>query len=404
MIVSTDDPFTAYYWRDETTGRPDYRLLRRIRRDPTVALMRGLISAAITSAPWSLEADDGVPPERVAFAQKELNRVRDIVVNRSILGGVDFGWAALYMPMDLSDGRSAHLGRPVPLLPDITDIHADADGDVAYLTQTTPTAGEKILWADDLFVIRWRVEESAYGEPLLINVRDVFRQWHDVSATANRYDRKIAGSQIVIKFPPGSSLDRDGVERDNVDIAKEMIRRIEASGAVAIEQRAGESLAGLQADNPEWSFEVLRNPNAQPEFIERMTYLDRLKVRGMGFPERAVLEAESSGSRADSITAAGFAIRNLEMAGHFIAKEIDAQLLDPLMRANYGDGAVDTIRYVAGPVDDMHKRELFNLAAEVAKGRPETVDLDTLYDNVAIPKSAEVLRGLVAGGVKANDD
>ena len=136
---------------------------------------------------------------------------------------------------------------------------------------------------------------------------------------------------------------------------------------------------------------MLDTAASSPQYNERLEYMDKLKVRGLGFPERSVLEATSAGSRADSGTAYAFAVNNLTLIHSIITKNINKQLINKLLAFNYGEDTIDTIFMIPGPILDSHKESLFELTSDLIKSRPEVADLDTLMDRVDIPKSEEIV-------------
>jgi len=374
---------------------PPYALYRVIRKDPTISLVRTLINAAVVSAPWTVERDDDVSDDQLKLIQDEMDQHRDVLVERAVLSGIDFGWQAWELVWNMSDGRTAQLDKAKPLLQDITLLETDERGTLASFVQRNMGGQEIVLPAEDHLHIAWRTEGSNwYGEPLLVNVAEVFQEWASVSAAALRFDLKIAGSQLIVRYPSNepTTMDANGVVRPTGEVAREIGDKLAAGGVAVIQSSAvAQELSGLQDQSPDWSIDILDTKMTDPLYVERLTYLDRLKVRAMGFPERAVLEAAASGSRADSLTAAGFAIRNLEMMHRTICRELNHQLINKMLVLNYGPEAQNKIRLSPGPLLEAHRAELVELATEVVRLRPETVDIGNLLDAIDIPKAQEVV-------------
>lgn len=374
---------------------PPYALYRRIRRDPTIALVRASIIAAVVDIPWGLKVAANAPAGAEALVAAELARWRDDVVEWATATGIDFGWAAWEMVGEVFR-RQWRFRKLKPLLHDTTTIVLDDVGDLLRLEQSQGNVWlpkpPVVLDARDVLLISWRVEGSnLYGEPLLINAREAFQSWADTERAAHRYDIKIAGSQIVVHFPRGQGLDADGKLVDNSTLAKAILAKLESAGTVAVEAESmADAMSGVIGENPAagWKIEVLANPNATPQFGDRLNYLDKLKVRALGFPERAILEA-STGTRADATVHASFAILNLERMGRHIARDITTQPVDRLLEENYGPDARGTVSVESGKLEDQYKNVLINLATEILK-TPEgqaRVDWDAVLADVGIPRT-----------------
>ena len=374
---------------------PPYAIYRRIRRDPTISLMRTLMNAAIVSAPWTIGHSDDASEEAVKLIQADAAKWRDGFVEQAVLSGIDFGWGGWEVQWDTSDGRTARILPPKPLLPDITKLMTDTAGNLTGMAQRGLYGQVITLPVADHLHLAWRVEgTNHYGEPLLINAREVFEQWRDVAAAALRFDLKIAGRMLVVRYPreEAETIDRDGVTKPTVEVANNLGERLQAGGHVAIQSDAvATEMKGLADQNQAWSIETLEVKGVYPLYNDRLEYMDKLKVRAMGWPERSVLEASTAGSRADSATSASFAIKNLELMHKVICNAANAGLVNKSLELNFGAEARDSVYLVPGLIDDANRRELETLAAALARRQPKAVDIDSLFDVTGIPKAKEVI-------------
>src|SRR5690606_3443716 len=73
-----------------------------------------------------------------------------------------------------------------------------------------------------------------YGRPRLENVRETWDAWRDCEASAKRYDKKIAGVQPVVHYPPGGGRDRSGAEFTNAELAIKLLDGLTAGKGIAI--------------------------------------------------------------------------------------------------------------------------------------------------------------------------
>ena len=111
---------------------------------------------------------------------------------------------------------------------------------------------------------------------------------------AARYDRKIAGAYLLLHYPSfGQGIDQNGAKLDNVYLAQRILDKLEAASGVAIGDVPSELAPGQDPNQTAWRLEVQGSAGGQQQgFVDRLRYLDSLKVRGMLLPERAILEGQ----------------------------------------------------------------------------------------------------------------
>lgn len=332
-----------------------YAELRAIRSDPTVALARGLLVACIRAGSWGLEADEDVPDERKEFMRHILTIRDDFLYNTVSFGLVDFGWQGFEKIYAIRDNRIV-IEYLKPLLPDFTSILVTETGRFNGYRQR-PGAGNDIdLAVDKSLHTAYGVEAGGlYGRPLLADVHEAYDMWHESNDGARRYDKKIAGSMLVVTYPPGNAS-VDGVTTDNAEIAQSVLTALESSGSVAIPTSVADVLQEITnadvADAYRWKVEHISDASPRQEsFSKRLTYLDTLKVRGCRMPERSILEGQY-GTKAEAGTHGNFAIIFMEAIDRQIVSTVNNQLVNPLLVMNYGDKYKGKVRIVAAPLVD----------------------------------------------------
>ena len=165
-----------------TTGFPSgvsYATYRAMRKDPTIALARGLIGAAALAGSWSVEADDDAPDDSVSLIGDIFPSMREQIMEHAVFGGVDFGWGGFEKVFAERGGRII-LHKAKPLLPDITTIMVTSDtGAFDGYRQVHAVTGQYVrLTTDKCLHIPSRVEGTQwYGTPLLENARTVCETW-----------------------------------------------------------------------------------------------------------------------------------------------------------------------------------------------------------------------------------
>ncbi len=365
---------------------------RTMRKHPTIALARALTAAPVVAGEWSIEADDGVSDDRIDLIKDIFLPVRSQIVETALLGGTDFGWAGFEKIFSVVKGRVRV--RFKPLLHDITGLLVVRDtGAFAGYEQTRD---QTTLPLANSLHIGFRVEGTEWhGASLLENVRSPYNDWVKASEGAARYDKKIAGSHWVVHYPDGQSK-VDDVETANAEIAKTMLGVLESSGGAVIPRPKLADLrslaqAGVDLDVAGWGIELVSDSSArQHSFTNRLEYLDKLMVRGLMVPERAILEGQF-GTKAEAGVHADLALTHMELLHEHITRHINWYAVDQVLDLNFGPDARGTVRLAPSPLVDA-KREwmqgLFekfidnpsSMAAEYA-----AIDTDAMKETLGVP-------------------
>jgi hypothetical protein len=374
--------------------RSYYKTYRQMRTDPTIAFARMLTVAPLTMAGWVYKDKPGAPDGAKEFIEAMFEPLRRRLVKTAVEGYIDFGWSPYEMVKTVDEWGYITIKRFKPLLQPYTDILVDKDhGEYIGLRQQ---GGRTIvdLSIYDSLCICWDTEGTDYyGTPLMENARGPYNAWNSVEASSERYDNKIAGSHWIIHYPVGSSP-MNGVETDNYEIAKMLINAMEASGKVIIPRKVEQFIDDMNAQKAEdaWKIELLSDsgsPGAQ--FINRAKYLDALKVRAFGIPERAVLEGQF-GTKAESEAHADFAITNIEMRHGLLCQQISQHAVNLILDLNFGEDYRDTVCIEANPLSDDKMaffRQLYigwTHDAQTAYNEMSTIDMVAMRDRLGLPK------------------
>ena len=385
-----------------------YSYYRTMRKHPTIALARRLSIAPLLRASWSIEGEDA-SEETLELAQAVVDDNRAAFMAHACASLYDYGFAAFeqYLEPDPADLEASMTGpcppvgfekrmtlRVKPLLADFVKARVDAAGAFAGVSVSSPGAYRPtILPLDQCIFLGLDAEAGQlFGVGYLENARSTYQSWQDVDDGAKRYDRKVAGTHLVLYYPPGSSIDAAGTETDNGVLAQQFLKMLESSGMVAVEAERQNFLDMASAKlPPAWHVEYLSDSSPrQGSFIERARYLDALLVRAFMLPERAILEGEF-GTKAEAVAHQNLALQAMEATHEFLAEEFERQALSPYLALLVGAEQSKSLRLSAGPINreaSLWKRSL--LESIIAK-RPEVVDLDALMDEMGLAKSKEVI-------------
>ncbi len=402
----------SYSFGDSTLVRSyttigTYPQLRAVRKDPTVSLARALLISCIQAGSWSIEADDDVSEDVTKFIEHMLPLREEFIYNAVAFGKVDFGWQGFEKIFD-TDGNRIYIKSLKPLLHDMTVILVTKQGHFNGYKQNSmgwgglqPQAGSVgpvyplEIPLEKSFHIAFDVEAGyLYGMPLLESIRASMDMWDECNDGARRYDKKLAGTHWVVKFPPGTGT-LDGVTVDNGVIAAKVLAAMESSGSVAIPTTTAEVLQEIVnadvANLYAWHVELLDDKGKkQASFNDRLKYLDSQKVRGLGFPERSILEGQF-GTKAEASTHLNLALNNFEAIDREIARAMNKQLINQLVELNYGAELVGKVRLVAAPLVNEQIDFLQKIYGDLDD---PNIDVDALREELTVPSQEGGSEGL----------
>jgi hypothetical protein len=373
---------------------------RKMRRVPTVAVARMIATAPIKATPWSYEAQDGVPDDRVKFIQDAVTPVLYPTVCNMALA-LDYGFQAFEYVWRMVEGRMIYQ-RIKPLAPDNTKILVvKKSGDFAGIKQ-----GETTLLDDKCFVFTYDEEYgNFYGRSRNENVRQyAYTGWVDTFDKLRSYTRKAAGTTPMIRYPIGQANDSSGSVQDNMVLANQILQHLGQGEGVTMPQIAGkyaEELIARQIDPKDlasWAIEFIEPArNHGDEMLNMLRYWDALICRGWLVPERGATEASISGSRADNEGATASVLMQADEFLIDIACALNRNVVDPLLVYNFGPDAAGTITLVPGSASKGDKATIINLVNGVLTNPAnldlllQAVDFDAALDRAGIPKSQEVV-------------
>lgn len=402
--VSTVNSYDGELHRPKGVSVAFYDRVPDIRRDPTVKLAREFAIAPVLGGKWSVESEKSAPVEAQAVLEEEMARVRFELLRTAMLGRIDYGWQPYEKAFKCRQDSYVGIDFLKPLLQRITTILVEERTgrywglrqDVPVGLNSTTVGSEVYLTGVESFVVSQDVEGTNwYGEPTLKAVEGPYDEALQITKTAKKYDRKIAGSHFIVYYPLGTSKFK-GTELDNGAIAQKLVESIEAVGGMAVPRSVVQAIdsMNIKAGNNEalqWKVELLTDAGAgQTPFIDRLKYIDVLKVRAFGLPERAVIEGQF-GTKAEAEAHADLAIVNMETKHQDVTAQIQLGLVDQILLMNWGPSAVGTVRLVASPLADRaltFVRELYKLMLGNPQGfmqEAAAMDLGQLRERLGLP-------------------
>lgn len=372
-----------------------YTKVREMRNDATVSLCRELVAAPILTAAWSIGSNDAAPEDAVDIISDSILPLRLHLLKTSFYGCLDFGWQPYEKVFQFDDATGKILPKKLkPLLQDKTDIQIDAEnGSFMGFKQD-----DLILDLDNSLLVNIDVEGTDwYGQPKLKAIESAYDNWVICNNANVRYDAKIAGAHWIIHYPKGKT-EIDGVRKDNFEIATELLGQLQSSGSFVVpkfvESFIGDANEAAGSESA-WKIELLSAyPTSNVAFIDRLKYLDALKARGLGLPERAALEGQF-GTKAEAEAHADFAISNMELRHQIMVQHYNWHLVNQILRLNWGEEFENSVWIDVAPITDLalsYIRTIYQQVLTNADGfASEALKLDTdaMRDRLQLPTMSE---------------
>jgi hypothetical protein len=199
-----------------------------------------------------------------------------------------------------------------------------------------------------------------------------------------------------VHYPIGTS-EVNGVDTDNFVVAQSLINSLQASGAIAVPRKLAPHLQDTGVDKEDaWVIELLSdNSQGRASFTEREKYLDSLKLRSVGLPERSGIEGQF-GTKAEAEAHGDFALTVMSLRGVMIAQNFNCQVIDDALELNWGREARGMVYAVANPLLDNSKNYLSTVYTSLMSDpdlrlvEADGIDTAVIKDKLGIPRRDEV--------------
>lgn len=374
-----------------------YDTYRAMRSNPTIAIARAALFAPVKANQLSYEAKDGTPDDRVKFIQETFEPLKLRLI-QDVLRAVEYGWQPFERVYGAADGRYVY-SRIKALLPDDSTPIVDKE---TYTLLGVENCGVKLTNQQAAVVTYDQEGDDPYGRSIYENIReDAWWPWKDAAAKMCQYYTKGAGVIPIIRYPLGQQQDENGANRDNSENAASVLRTLGVGMGVAMPNtidpafedmaRAGADVGALMA----WQISFLETRSGVGGEIEAgLRHYERLMVRGMLQPERAIIEGQF-GTKADAGSHGDLGLLIATEMVNWALDRINRLFVDPLLSLNFGPDARGSVYISPSPIRDDDKEFLRNLMAAVFNANPDLLmavaDFDAMLDSSGIPKSAEVV-------------
>ena len=375
---------------------------RRIRKDPTVHLARLLSVAPILAANWSVENDEDALPAAIDFVSK-FRKYRSFIVKEAAFGMMDYGWRGMEVVWKMENGY-IEIDNFISLLPDITQVMPDKIGNFLGFKQIFDDYSgrhhELSIQGKAKAVLFNQRQEGVnyYGQSDLEIIEDTKNRYDFANSIAEQYDTKSAGAVWVVQYPVGRTL-LNGVMTENSEIARNLLSSIKSNGGItiptAVQGAIGNLVQGATANslaNPNgWEIKLMESTgSSSAHLLSRMQHLETLMVRGIGLPERSLLEGKH-GTKAEAKVHTDVALTSAIDRSDYIIGMLNDGPINAGLVINFGPHQEGKVRLISEPIGDDEKaflREVYMKilgSADAALLDLENVDMATVREITGVP-------------------
>jgi hypothetical protein len=352
---STDSRLT-----NKIPGTLTYKKIRDIRKDPTISLIRQVVVAPAFHTEWTIATKENAPSGAKELIEKVMMKHRLHLLQTSFLGCMDFGWMPYERVLEEVNGELLYTSFK-GLLQDYTDvlIYTNTGRFAGYFNQsgrifdsTSISNAVELTEEESLHIVLEREADNWYGRSISEVLEGTYDKYKDVNSAASRYDSKVAGAHWIVYYPPGKT-EYNNVATANQDIALDILGKLQSSGAVAVPDEIKEYLDSVDKEKRgKWHIDLLSDSSGgQSSFIDRLKYLDNLKVRAFHLPERSVVEGQF-GTKAEAETHTDLGLGTIDLKHRNIVCQFNHQAVNTLLRLNYGEEAEGSVFIQVAPLVD----------------------------------------------------
>lgn len=355
------------------------RVIRSLRKDPTVQLARWAILAPMIHTPWTYVNKRAggkftATQEMIDFVKENMVPLRDQFLQQAVFGTLDFGWQPFEVVYKPENGY-IYIDNYKALLQDFTTVlvYINNGKFAGFLNQTYDVESVQQIEEKYAQITNFDIEGTDwYGYSIFDSILSIQNSWNAVEDTSGRFDRKIAGASYIVYYPPGKTLFRGEVTANDL-IAQEILKDLIASGGVAIPDEIQDSIDEFTTPNTKgrWRIDLLEaDSSSSTGFTDRQKYYDALKFRAFGFPERSIMEG-NHGTKEEAGEHGDIALSIVDTRHRLICNALNLYSIPNLMTLNFGKKYAYSVGVEPAPIVDKQfavVKEIYRLFLQ----NPET--------------------------------
>ncbi len=363
-----------------TERGPSLQVYHRMREDAQVAAGLAVIKEPVIATGWSVS---GESEEARRFVESMLRPFWRKLL-RSLLTSLDYGFSALELVYDLDAKGNLTITEVRDPDPLSIVLNVDDDGSLTGFTQLPETIvpGERAL----IFTHRGE-HGNHYG---ISRLRGAYAAWHAKEIMflyTNRYFERRGVPITMVKYPPAPTVGTSGTVSSDTNSQKalDLGESLLANSVVAV-PRVYDAQGREQ-----WEIAFLEDSANGGNLIDYMNYLDKLILRALFVPERTITQDNATGSYGMAQAHQEVFLMSLDGLIADVEECINAQVVEPLLRYNFGSGRRQPdVRLVMERLSSQRRQIVAEVAKQMLENGKMQLDPDEVSKLLDLPiKAAE---------------
>lgn len=354
---------------------------KNMRNNPIIALGLQFTTLGLADVPFILECEDET-------VQAVTDKMMSVVWRRLVRDSYEsliYGWKPFelrYEPGTLKykmekDGPSQNfqgilLKQPRSLDPEYIRIQVEEDGSLRGFKQDYSSLEVTVKDRKCLIVVHQFESGNYYG---ISAMEPIYSTWYKSGINIQFHMRWLErkGTGIFMgRYPVG--VDKDG--QDNSTTMMDLLDSIMEGTAVALP-------SGYDANGkPLWDIHLLDSDDKTDAFIAFHEYLDKIMLRGLIIPERALTQGEV-GARASVEAYTDIFMQRKQDILDSIVDYINRYLVKNFVEINWGSDI--EINLKAGMIGDASRDNAYKIIEKLVEKGVIDVDPNWLIDKTGIP-------------------
>ena len=377
--------------------------IRELRKDPTIQLARWAVLSPMIHTPWTyvnLRAGGkaSASKEMIDLVNETLTPLRNSFLMQATFGSLDFGW----QPFEIiykSENSYIYVDNLKPLLQDFTTIliYINNGKFAGFVNEPPGFENSSIVYEDYAHLSNFEAEAGDwYGYSIYQSTYKIQNSWDSIQETANRYDKKIAGASWVVYYPVGETKFKGTVLANDV-IALSILNDLIASGGVVIPDEIQDSISEIMDKDKKgrWRIEIIEASGSnQTSFIDRQKYLDALKMRAFGHPERSLTEG-NHGTKEEASVHGDVGLSIVDSRHRLLCDQLNLYVVPKILTKNFGKKWAYSVGVQPAPLIDTQLaivKDIYRVllqTPEIAMRELGSIDLKSIKGLLNLPMNGE---------------
>lgn len=309
---------------------------------PTICHGLSIIKSLLSNYDWHITSTKS--KKRAEWLDGQLRKNWDVFqkdANESLV----YGNAPMFKEWTEEDGYFV-IKNMTPLKPHYNIILKNDNDEFAGIEQRFYFVPGKVevtqYTPDQLFMYVYDMKfNDYYGRSRLRGARMPYVVYKYILEMTNIFMENFADPTKVAYAPPGKGQPKDGVEKLNVEIMADMMKKMSKGGAKDIALPSETDEKGERR----WDLKLLESSRTGADYIEYLKYLEVKMLHGCMIPELSFTQSNSGGSYNLFENQSTYIAASADMDKGIFARYVEKYYIDALVYYNYGVGDMGKYKF-----------------------------------------------------------